>query len=68
MEYQAKELFATHDVPVTVGTVITSPEEAVAAAVCAEGYALDDAQIKPYFPLPAVHPDAARAAEASEAA
>jgi succinyl-CoA synthetase beta subunit len=36
MEYQAKELFAKHDVPVTVGTVITSPEEAEAAAV-AEG-------------------------------
>ena len=32
MEYQAKELFAKHGVPVTVGTVITSPEEAEAAA------------------------------------
>jgi len=32
MEYQAKELFAKHDVPVTVGTVITVPEEALAAA------------------------------------
>ncbi len=32
MEYQAKELFAKHGVPVTVGTVITTPEEAEAAA------------------------------------
>jgi len=32
MEFQAKELFAQHDVPVTVGTVITAPEEAEAAA------------------------------------
>ena len=36
MEYQAKELFAKHNVPVTVGTVITTAEEAEAAAV-AEG-------------------------------
>ncbi len=33
MEYQAKELFAKHDVPVTLGTVIT---EASAAATAAE--------------------------------
>jgi succinyl-CoA synthetase beta subunit len=32
MEYQAKELFAKHDVPVTLGIVATSPEEAQAAA------------------------------------
>ncbi|MEZ5091465.1 ADP-forming succinate--CoA ligase subunit beta [Nocardioides sp.] len=32
MEYQAKELFAKHGVPVTVGTVITEPAEAAAAA------------------------------------
>ncbi len=32
MEYQAKELFAKHGVPVTLGTVITDPEEAAAAA------------------------------------
>ena len=31
MEYQAKELFAKHDVPVTLGTVITDPAEAAAA-------------------------------------
>src|SRR6476620_6290607 len=32
MEYQAKELFAKHDVPVTKGIVATTPEEARAAA------------------------------------
>lgn len=32
MEYQAKELFAKHDVPVTPGIVATTPEEAQAAA------------------------------------
>jgi len=32
MEYQAKELFAKHDVPVTTGIVATTPEEARAAA------------------------------------
>src|SRR5437762_13066555 len=32
MEYQAKELFATHDVQVTLGSVATTPEEARAAA------------------------------------
>ena len=30
MEYQAKQLFAKHGVPVTVGTVITEPAEAAA--------------------------------------
>src|SRR4051794_26856683 len=32
MEYQAKELFAKHAVPVTLGTVVTDPEAAAAAA------------------------------------
>jgi succinyl-CoA synthetase beta subunit len=31
MEYQAKELFAKHDVPVTMGVVIENPEDAEAA-------------------------------------
>ena len=32
MEYQAKELFAKHGVPVTLGIVATTPDEAQAAA------------------------------------
>ena len=32
MEYQAKELFAKHDVPVTLGIVANTPAEARAAA------------------------------------
>src|SRR3954453_16144800 len=32
MEYQAKELFDKHAVPVTLGTVVTDPEAAAAAA------------------------------------
>jgi succinyl-CoA synthetase beta subunit len=32
MEYQAKELFAKHGVPVTLGTVVTEPAQAAAAA------------------------------------
>ncbi|MBC7631201.1 ADP-forming succinate--CoA ligase subunit beta [Aeromicrobium sp.] len=32
MEYQAKELFAKHDVPVTLGIVATTPDEAKVAA------------------------------------
>src|SRR3954469_18886437 len=32
MEYQAKELFANHGVPVTLGVVATTPEEARTAA------------------------------------
>jgi succinyl-CoA synthetase beta subunit len=32
MEYQAKELFAKHGVPVTLGTVVTDPDDAAAAA------------------------------------
>ena len=46
MEYQAKELFARHDVPVTLGTVV---EEAAAAAAAAEalgGRVVVKAQVK----------------------
>jgi succinyl-CoA synthetase beta subunit len=46
MEYQAKELFARHDVPVTLGTVV---EEAAAAAGAAEalgGRVVVKAQVK----------------------
>src|SRR6476619_6036425 len=32
MEFQAKELFARHGVPVTVGTVVTTPQDAVVKA------------------------------------
>ena len=32
MEYQAKELFAKHGVKTTLGVVVTTPEEARAAA------------------------------------
>ncbi|HEY8458641.1 MAG TPA: ADP-forming succinate--CoA ligase subunit beta [Actinopolymorphaceae bacterium] len=32
MEYQAKELFAKHDVPVTLGRVVDTPEDAKAVA------------------------------------
>ncbi len=32
MEFQAKELFAKHDVPVTLGIVAHTPAEARAAA------------------------------------
>src|SRR5215212_9406864 len=32
MEYQAKELFAKHDVPVTLGIVANTPDEAKVAA------------------------------------
>lgn len=46
MEYQAKELFAKHDVPVTLGTVITDPSEAVAAAEANGGFVVVKAQVK----------------------
>jgi succinyl-CoA synthetase beta subunit len=46
MEYQAKELFAKHGVPVTVGTVITTPEEAEAAAEAQGGRVVVKAQVK----------------------
>ncbi len=46
MEFQAKELFAKHGVPVTVGTVITSPDEAEAAAEAEGGRVVVKAQVK----------------------
>ena len=46
LEYQAKELFAKHGVPVTVGTVITTPEEAEAAAEAEGGRVVVKAQVK----------------------
>ena len=46
MEYQAKELFAKHGVPVTVGTVVTAPEEAEAAAEAQGGRVVVKAQVK----------------------
>jgi len=46
MEYQAKELFAKHGVPVTVGTVIETPEEAEAAAEALGGRVVVKAQVK----------------------
>jgi succinyl-CoA synthetase beta subunit len=46
MEFQAKQLFAKHGVPVTVGTVITSPEEAEAAAEAEGGRVVVKAQVK----------------------
>jgi succinyl-CoA synthetase beta subunit len=46
MEYQAKELFAKHGVPVTVGTVVTSPEDAEAAAEAEGGRVVVKAQVK----------------------
>ncbi len=46
MEYQAKELFAKHGVPVTVGTMITDPAEAAAAAEANGGRVVVKAQVK----------------------
>ena len=46
MEYQAKELFAKHGVPVTVGTVITDAAEAEAAAEEHGGKVVVKAQVK----------------------
>ena len=46
MEYQAKELFAKHDVPTTVGTVVTTAEEAKAAAEEIGGVTVIKAQVK----------------------
>ncbi len=46
MEYQAKELFAKHDVPVTLGTVIEKPEDAAAAAEEQGGRVVVKAQVK----------------------
>ena len=46
MEYQAKELFARHDVPVTLGTVVEKPEDAAAAAEQLGGRVVVKAQVK----------------------
>jgi succinyl-CoA synthetase beta subunit len=46
MEYQAKELFAKHDVPVSMGTVVENPEDARAAADKLGGRVVVKAQVK----------------------
>jgi succinyl-CoA synthetase beta subunit len=46
MEYQAKELFAKHDVPVTLGTVVDKAEDAAAAAQQNGGRVVVKAQVK----------------------
>jgi succinyl-CoA synthetase beta subunit len=46
MEYQAKQLFAKHDVPVTLGTVIQQPEQAAEAARALGGKVVVKAQVK----------------------
>jgi succinyl-CoA synthetase beta subunit len=46
MEYQAKELFAKHDVPVTLGTVVEEPEAAAEAARELGGRVVVKAQVK----------------------
>jgi succinyl-CoA synthetase beta subunit len=46
MEYQAKELFAKHDVPVTLGSVIDKAEDAAAAAESLGGRVVVKAQVK----------------------
>ncbi len=46
MEYQAKELFAKHDVPVTLGRVVQTAEEARAAAEEFGGMVVVKAQVK----------------------
>jgi succinyl-CoA synthetase beta subunit len=46
MEYQAKQLFAKHDVPVTLGTVIQEPEQAAEAARALGGKVVVKAQVK----------------------
>ena len=46
MEYQAKELFAKHDVATTLGVVVTTPEEARAAAEQLGGVTVVKAQVK----------------------
>src|SRR6478752_3555390 len=46
MEYQAKQLFAKHDVPVTLGTVVEKPEDAAAAAEEQGGRVVVKAQVK----------------------
>ncbi|MEJ7757742.1 MAG: ADP-forming succinate--CoA ligase subunit beta [Nocardioidaceae bacterium] len=46
MEYQAKELFAKHGVPVTLGEVVREPAEARAAAESLGGRVVVKAQVK----------------------
>ncbi|MGI8577088.1 MAG: ADP-forming succinate--CoA ligase subunit beta [Nocardioidaceae bacterium] len=46
MEYQAKELFAKHDVPVSMGTVVENAEDAEAAAAKLGGRVVVKAQVK----------------------
>ena len=46
MEYQAKELFAKHDVPVTLGTVVQEAGDAEAAAEALGGRVVVKAQVK----------------------
>ena len=46
MEYQAKELFAKHDVPVTLGRVVDKAEDAAAAAEELGGRVVVKAQVK----------------------
>ncbi len=46
MEFQAKQLFAKHGVPVTLGTVIEKPEDAAAAAEALGGRVVVKAQVK----------------------
>ena len=46
MEYQSKELFAKHDVPVTLGVVAETPEEAAAGASSLGGAVVVKAQVK----------------------
>ena len=46
MEYQAKELFAKHDVPVSMGTVVENAEDARAAAEQLGGRVVVKAQVK----------------------
>ena len=46
MEYQAKELFAKHGVPVKVGTVVTEADDAAAAAEEHGGKVVVKAQVK----------------------
>ena len=46
MEFQAKELFARHDVPVTLGVVVEDPEDARAAAERLGGRVVVKAQVK----------------------
>jgi succinyl-CoA synthetase beta subunit len=46
MEYQAKELFAKHGVPVTLGIVVDKPEDAAEAAEKLGGVVVVKAQVK----------------------